>query len=346
MAADIRVSHEALVGAIKSVLAAEDMPVHVREVEAEVMAEADLLGVPSHGVRMLPGLVKALREGRVSRDPQLKVIRERGASCLMDCDVGPGRYTSAEAMRIAVGRAKTYGIGICLAARTSHWGRAHAYACRAAQAGMIGICSTNAMSSMFVPGSSSSVLGNNPLAVSAPRGPGRDPIVLDMAMTQAAVGKIGTYLREGLEVPLGWGLDSAGNPTHDPAAILASRKFLPVGGIKGYGLCLMLELMTAGLTGGLLGCEILETDRSTLDPGSSKIFVAVDVGAFIDPQVFHRRAEDLLARLREAAEPGHDMLYPGERGWRTRDLYLAEGIPIHPEIASQLSDIGVKLVPG
>jgi len=343
MTGEVRIKHEVLVSAVREILAAEGVRPPLNNVESEVMAEADLMGVPSHGVRMLPGLVKAFHEGRAKRDPQLKLLRERSATCVLDGDNGPGRYTSVQAMQHAVERAKIFGVGVCLATRVTHWGRAHAYACRAAQAGMIGLCTTNAMSSMLVPGSSRSVLGNNPLAIAVPRGLGRDPVVLDMAMSQAAVGKIGTYLREGKEVPLGWGLDSAGNPTHDPAAILSSRKYLPMGEHKGAGLALMMELLTAALAGGLLGFEIFRIDRSTLDPGSSKLFVALDVEAFVERESFLRRLEEMLRYLRDSADPEQEILYPGERGWRMRDQYLTEGIPLHPEIASQLRAIGMSI---
>jgi LDH2 family malate/lactate/ureidoglycolate dehydrogenase len=339
----VRIKYEALVGAVREVLAAEGVPSPASDVEAEVMAEADLTDVPSHGVRMLPGLVRAFREGRVKRDPQLKLLRERAATCVLDGGDGPGRYVSVQAMQHAVERAKSFGVGVCLATRVTHWGRAHAYAYRAAQAGMIGICATNAMSSMMVPGSSHSVLGNNPLAIAVPRGPGQDPVVLDMAMSQAAVGKIGTYLREGKEVPLGWGLDSSGNPTNDPRAILSSRKFLPMGEHKGAGLALMIEMLTAALVGGLMGHEIFQVDRSTLDSGSSKIFIALDVDSFVERERFQQRVADLLTHLHNAADPGRETLYPGERGWRTRDRYLAEGIPIHPEIVAQLRAIGMSI---
>ncbi len=343
MQVGIRVKHQDLVESVGEVLAKEEVPAPVRAVEAEVMAEADLMGVPSHGVRMLPGLVTALREGRVRKDPKLELLRDRAATCVVDCDRGPGRYVSVQGVRYAVERAKRFGVGVCLAAQTSHWGRAHAYALRMAEAGMIGICTTNSMSSMFVQGSAHSVLGNNPLAIAVPRSPGHHPIVLDMAMTQAAVGKIGTCLREGMEVPIGWGLDSSGNPTQNPAAILSSRKFLPMGGHKGYGLCLMMELLTAALAGGLLSFELAQSDRSTLDPGSSKLFVALDIEAFVERGRFLERVEELLRALRSDMEPGQDLLYPGERGWRTRDEYLAAGIPIHPEIVSQLLAIGMPL---
>ncbi|HTX20842.1 MAG TPA: Ldh family oxidoreductase [Candidatus Aquilonibacter sp.] len=342
MSNGIRIQHTQLLGIITKALADAGVPAHVCAVEAEVMAEADLLGVPSHGVRMLPGLVKGIREGRVTANPQIKIIRERPASCVLDGDNGPGRFVSVQAMQHAVERAKRAGVGACLATRVTHWGRAHAYACRAAQAGVIGICTTNAIPNMVAWDSTLPLLGNNPLAIAVPREHGREPIVLDMAMSQAAVGKIGTYLREGKKVPSGWGLDAAGQPSDDPAAILAGKKVLPFGGHKGAGLAFMMELLTGALAGGMLSAEICRADPSGLDAGSSKLFLALDISAFVDAERFGQRVENLIAWLHQT-EPSLAITLPGERGWQTREHNLAEGIPIHAEIAAQLEAIGIHL---
>jgi LDH2 family malate/lactate/ureidoglycolate dehydrogenase len=104
----------------------------------------------------------------------------------------------------------------------------------------------------------------------------------------------------------------------------------------------MIEFLTAALAGGLFSFEILKADASGLDPASSKLFLAIDVQAFTDPQRFAQRVEDLLTHLRDA-EPGLTITFPGERGWQTRERYLAEGIPIHPDIAAQLQKIGIHL---
>ncbi len=306
------------------------------------MAEADLLGVPSHGVRMLPSLVRGIREGRAKPDPQLTILRERAAVCLVDGENGPGRFVSAQAMQMAVQRARVYGVGVCLASRATHWGRAHAYAARAALAGMVGICTTNAIPNMLAWGSSTPVLANNPVAIGVPGERQDEPIVLDMAMSQAAVGKVGTYLREGKKVPANWGLDASGQPTDDPAAILARRRLVPFGEHKGTGLALMLELMTGALAGAMLSHEIGQADATGLDQNATKLFIALDVEAFAGRVRFRERVQELLRYL-ESAEPGLRVTYPGERGWRTRERYLAEGIPIHPEIAEQLRKIGINL---
>lgn len=341
MSGEIRIQYEKLVALVRETLASVGVSSPMRDVEAAVMAEADLLGVPSHGVRMLPGLVRGICEGRVNPNPQIKIVRERAATCLLDGGNGPGRYISVQAMHHAVARAKEFGVGACIATRVTHWGRAHAYVYRAAQADCIGICTTNAVPNMLAWNSTRLLLGNNPLAIGVPWGD-RDPIVLDIAMSQAAVGKIGTYLREGKKVPANWGLDASGNLTDDPAAILSSGKLLPFGDHKGAGLALMMELLTGALAGGLLSHEVVQVDATGLDPDASKLFIALDVEAFVDKERFAQRIDDWLSYLR-GAEPGLTITYPGERGWQTRERYLAEGIPIHIEIVEQLKAIGVKL---
>ena len=342
MPEEIRIKHERLVERIRNALAGAGMPAPACDLEAEVMVEADLLGVPSHGVRMLPALLRAIREGRVVANPELKVLRERRATCVWDGGNGPGRAISVQAMESAVARAKQHGVGVCLVTRLSHWGRAHAYAFRAAQAGAVGICTTNAIPNMLAFGSSRPLLGNNPLAIGVPGAPGREPIVLDMAMSQAALGKLATFQREKRKVPANWGLDATGQASDDPGEILSSGKVLPFGEHKGAGLALMMELLTGALAGGLFSFEILGADVSGIDPGSSKLFLALDVEAFVERERFAQRVQAFADYLHQA-EPGLEISLPGERGWRARAQNLAEGVPLHEEIVEQLRAVGVGL---
>jgi LDH2 family malate/lactate/ureidoglycolate dehydrogenase len=328
--------------ALSDALAREGVPPHVRAVEADLMTDAELHGVPSHGMLMLPRLIAGFRTGRARPDPHIRLVRETAATSVLDGDRGPGRYVGVEGMRAAMERARRFGIGAALVTETTHWGRAHAYACLAADAGFIGLCTTNAIPNMLVPGSSAPALGNNPLAIAAPRGAGRHPIVLDIAMSQAALGRVATAQREGEAVPLGWGLDEEGHPTHDAGEILSSHRLLPMGGHKGAGLALMMELLTAALGGGPLSHDIVQADASGLDAGASKLFVAIDVGAFGDRATFGARVDSLAALLRARAS-GQGALLPGERGWRSRAEYERDGIPVHPDVVAALRAVGVEL---
>jgi len=331
--------------AVAQALAREGVPPTVRDVEADLMVEAELHGVPSHGLLMLPRLIVGLRERRANPDPKIRVVRAAAAVCVLDGDRGPGRYVGVQGMRAAMERARQCGVGACLMTGTTHWGRAHAYACLAAAEGFIGLCTTNAIPNMLIPGASRPTLGNNPLAIAAPRGSGQPPLVLDIAMSQAALGRVATAQREGQAVPPTWGLDADGRPTGDPAAILASQNLLPMGGHKGAGLALMMEILTAALGGSLLSHEVFDADTSGLDAGGSKLFVAIDPGAFGGRERFEARVEDLVAHVRAGAS-GPEALLPGERGWRTRAEYERAGIPVHPDVIAALEGVGVRVKEG
>ncbi len=310
--------------------------------EATVMIEADLQGVPSHGVRMLPGLLQAIKDGRVKADPEIRVLREFGATCLLDGDNGPGRTIACRAMDCAVERAKGSGVGVCLAVHTSHWGRAHYYAARAARQSMVGICTTNGMPCMAVWGAKGRVIGNNPLAIAVPRGAAEEPVVLDMAMSQAAVGKVGTWLREGRQVPGNWGLDADGKASSDAKAILTGA-VLPFGEHKGAGLALMMELLTAALAGGAFGNEIEAGDRSGIDPDSCKLFIALNPEAFGSREVLAGRVNDYLVYLGLVAAETAPFTWPGQRGWAARAENMHRGVPLHGDIVLQLAAAGVVL---
>ena len=343
MANEVRVQHQRLVQIIRDALGSLGIPPAICEVEAEIMAEADLSDVPSHGIRMLPELMRGIRDGRITPNPNIKIIRDHYATCALDGGNGPGRYVSRLGMQQAMDRAKQFGVGVCSATRVTHWGRAHAYAARAADAGLIGLCTANTIPNMLAWGSSRPLLGNNPLAIAVPRAPGEGPLVLDMAMSQAAVGKVSTYLREGKSCSRQLGpLTRTAKPSDDPAAILASAKLLPAGDHKGAGLALMMEMLTAALAGGLFSYEIARSDITGLDPGGSKFFLALDMRAFGGAERFAQRVEDFVKYLR-TAEPGLTITLPGERGWKTRQKNLAEGISIHVDIVGQLHAAGVLL---
>ena len=332
-----------LAARIQAALEHGGLPPNIAVVEADLAVEADCQGVPSHGILRVPLLLRGLADGRINPSPQITMIRDKAAVGVMDGDRGPGRYLSSQAMEVAIGKAKNFGLGACLAVRTSHWGRAHAYAAQAARQGMIGICMTNAVTSMAGWGATTRVVGNNPLAIAVPGPTPDEPIVLDMAMSQAAVGKVATWLREGKLPPQGWGLDAQGKATDDPVAILQGA-VLPMGGHKGAGLAMMIQLMTAALGGGMLDHELRQHDATGLDSESTKLFLALEIEAFVDPEVFRERTATLLAWLdAHAGSQSDPFLFPGARGWTQRKRNLAEGVPVHPDIVAQLEAAGVHL---
>jgi LDH2 family malate/lactate/ureidoglycolate dehydrogenase len=162
-------------------------------------------------------------------------------------------------------------------------------------------------------------------------------------MSQAAVGKVSTWLREGKPIPEGWGVDAQGNPSTDARAIL-SGAVSPMAGHKGAGLALMLEFMTAALGGGLL-CHDLAIPAGGVETDTSKLFIALNIEAFAENGLaaFHAQVEDYLNYLRAEASTREPFLFPGERGWQECSDNLRDGVPLHAEIVAQLLAAGVPL---
>jgi LDH2 family malate/lactate/ureidoglycolate dehydrogenase len=333
-----RITYQDLVRFIGQVLSAAGVPDQAARIEAEITAEVDLAGVHSHGLKLLPATIQAIRKGEVNPDPRLETVVDNGASVLYQTDRGIGRYISALAMDQAVERAQRFGIGAVAVRGVAHWGRGYSYAMRAAKAGCVGLAFTNATANFPAWGTSVPSLGNNPLAIGVPTGHGGEPVVLDLAMTQAAIRRVMDAAEAGETVPLGWGVDQAGQGTTDPRAILASQRFLPVGGHKGSGLAFMIELLTAGLAGGLLCFEQGTEGRpDDFAGGSSKLFLALQpFGPWLGS-----RTEALKSHLKSVApapEQG-EARWPGEGSYRRKSDYKKRGIPL----AGRLADIADRL---
>lgn len=336
-----RIGHEALQRYCVEVLVAAGVPRHVAQIEGEIAAEVDLCGVHSHGVQLLLTTVANVRRGLTNPDPRLEVVAEHPASVLLETDRGIGRYVSALGMDRAVERATAYGIGAVAIRGVAHWGRGHSYALRAARAGMIGLAFTNAIANFPAWGTRVPSLGNNPLAIGVPVEDG-DPVVLDLAMTQTAIGRVRAAAAEGEPIPLGWGLDASGAPTTDASALMASGRFLPMGGHKGSGLAFTLELLTGALAGGLLCFEQGTEGRpSDTAGGSTKLFIALrPFGAWLS-----ERTASLQAHLKAAptAPEQGEALWPGEGSFRRRAEYLAQGIPLAPRLVGEMEALAAEL---
>lgn len=336
-----RIGYEALGQFCQDTLAAVGAPPRVAELEGQIAAEVDLCGVHTHGVQLLLTTVANIRGGRTNPDPRLEVVAEYPASVLLETDRGIGRYVSAVGMDMAVERAAAHGISAVAIRGVAHWGRGHSYALRAARAGMIGLAFTNAIANFPAWGTRVPSLGNNPLAIGVPV-EGGEPVVLDLAMTQTSIGRVRTAAAEGQPVPLGWGLDARGEPTADARAIMESGRFLPMGGHKGSGLAFMVELLTAGLAGGLLCYEQGTGGRpSDTAGGSTKLFIALrPFGPWLDERVTSLQAH--LKSAPPAPEQG-EAQWPGEGSFRRRAEYLESGIPLAPKLAADMEALARQL---
>jgi len=322
------------------------------ETAAAVMIEASLCGVDSHGVRMLPGYITQIRNGKINPRGRIKILNETPVMARLEGNLALGGVVGVHAMEMAVGKAKISGVGFVLVRNSSHWGRAAYYSTLAARKGCIGICFANTEANMPPWGAKECRVGNNPLSIGAPRASG-EPMVLDMAMSQAALGKIVMYDRMGRKAPSGWGLDDKGMPTHDPASILKSKHIIPMGQHKGSGLSVMIEIMTAILSGGKYCGELLEQAKGQpWGTAYSQAFIAIDIAIFTPFEQFQRRVDEFVTYVKGAhrAEGFKEVTVPGERAWREKALRKRDGIPLDEvtfgELQTLARDLGVPFAMG
>lgn len=303
---------------------------------ADGLVEADLEGVASHGVMLVDLYVERIRHGSVATRACGRIVSERDAAVVLDAGHALGQVTGAQAITLAVERARRHGAGIVAVRHGFHFGTARRYALQAAQADCIGIVACNTRPLMPAPGGAERVVGNNPLAIALPCD-GSVPIVLDMAMSEVAMGRIRMAEKKGEPIPPHWAVKADGTPTTDPAEAIAGM-LLPSGGAKGFGLAFVLDLMCGLLSGGAHGSAVkpLYGDFST-PYDCSHLFIAIDVAHFTAPETFRAAAAAAAERLRTGRRaPGTARLFaPGEPEWRRREA-AAGMVALEPAVAAML----------
>jgi LDH2 family malate/lactate/ureidoglycolate dehydrogenase len=276
---------------------------------ADALVDADLRGVRSHGVLLVPMYVDRITTGGVTRERELAIVHDAGAMLITDAGYGMGQLSSPRAMRLAIDRAARFGIGAVVVRRAHHFGSAGRWARQALSAGCLGIALSNTTPLMPAPGGADRIVGNNPLAIAVPTND--EPLVLDMALSAAALGKIRLAEAAGRPIPDGWATDPSGVPTTDAATALLGM-LLPAGGHKGFGLALMIDVLTGVLGDGGWGDGVRPLYR---EPGRfnncSHLFLAIDPARLGGQAAFRARASALADRVRASAlAPGAERTYP------------------------------------
>jgi LDH2 family malate/lactate/ureidoglycolate dehydrogenase len=324
------------------VLTRVDVPEPEAREITDNLVEADLRGVESHGVVRLPIHVERLAARATNPRPRVRIVRETPTSLLIDGDNGMGQLVGMRAMELAIGKAKQ---GLCVFASTrnsNHYGAAAYYAQMACPHDMIGFSFTIGGINHMVPwGGAEAMLGNNPFAIAMPAG-AEKPVVLDMACSVAARGKIIVAAKEGTPIPSDWAVGPDGQPTTD--AVEALKGFVqPVGGPKGYSLTLMIGLLSSMLSGAFFGSEVTHMYEDLERPQNiGHLFGVLPVALFEELDVYRTRMDKAIGEIRQARRaPGVDRIYlPGER----EHLWLAErrqnGIPIGQGVLSELNEVG------
>lgn len=299
---------------------------------SELFAKTDLDGVRSHGVNRFPLFLEFIKKGHVKPD-NFPTLQSRIAMFeRWDGNLGPGNLNAHFAMDRAITLAGEFGIGCVALAHTNHWMRGGNFGWQAVEAGCIGICFTNTIPNMPTWGGSEPILGNNPLVVAIPRE--NSPVVLDMAMTQFAYGKMSLYAQKGQKLPYQGGFDDSGNLTKDPATILKNHLALPMGLWKGAGLSLVLDLLASILSGGDSTHQIGEEGDEF---GLSQVFLCFDPVKLELMDWMAEKTDSVLENLKNSAVfDSEEVRFPGEKVIEIRKKNLENGIPINEIIWSKL----------
>jgi LDH2 family malate/lactate/ureidoglycolate dehydrogenase len=336
VAADVTVRADRLVGYVQAVGAALGMPPQDATILAETLVEADLRGVHTHGVNALPGYARRVQGGGANPRPNPRVVREGPAFATVDGDAGLGQVVAHFAMTQAIARARASGVGAVAAGNSSHFGAAAYYAAMALEHDMIGFATTSAGNRIAPIGGKTPVVGNNPLSWAIPAG--REmPILLDMAQSVVAAGKLGMAQRKGERIPIGWALDKDGRPTDDPVAGSAGL-LVPIGGPKGFGLAIVMDVLCGALSGAFFGRELARAHQPDKASGIGHFFLAIDVGQFEDVAQFKARVDGMIGEIHrsEPAEPGTRLYLPGEIEWLAKRERLERGVPLLGSIVDDL----------
>lgn len=312
---------------------------------AHLMAKADLMGQDGHGVFRLPQYINRINNDGLNRTPNIKPIEERTAMALLDGDNGMGHLVMSHATELAIEKASSTGIAWVGARLSNHAGPASLYAMMPLEKDMIGIYVAVGSANHLPPwGGTEMLLSTNPIAVAIPAGK-NPPIVLDMATTVAAYGKVKTAAQRGEQMPEGWMIDREGNPLTDPKK--ASEGFLlPIGGPKGYGLSLIFGILAGTLNGAKFGRDVVDFNADSKSVTNTGQFVlALDVKAFADPIEFKAGIDKVWEEMKSSPTlPGvTEIRVPGERLARITRRNSENGIPISEALQSKLNTLAGEL---
>lgn len=310
----------------------------------DVLIHADLRGHASHGVTRIPIYSQRLKAGVVNAHPQVKITRTAPGFLVVDGDNGPGPVVSLQAIDAAIDAAKETGIAIASVGHSNHNGSGSYYVERAIEAGCIAFAMTNAPPSMAVFGGREPVIGTNPITFGTPVS-GDAPVLLDMATSLVARGKIVEAAKRGEPIPEGWGLDREGRSTTDAQAV-EKGVVLPMAGAKGSALAIMVEVMAGVLAGGRFAGEMgnLYSDWE-LTQDNAHVFIVIDASRGAAGAHHGERVGELVGMLKKSAlAEGHDaILMPGEIEMQRTEAMTANGIALPANVLAELAETAREL---
>ncbi len=337
----VHVRSDRLRALIARLFAARGVPGADAETMAEVLVEADLRGVESHGSTRVAGYCSMIRRGLLNPKPDVRVVRDTPTLAMLEGDGASGIIVARRAMQMAMDRAAAVGIGCVTARNVTHTGLVGFYPMMAARAGLIGIAMNNGPAILPPFGGTTPTLSTNPFAAAFPAGD-REPIVLDMATSIVAGGKLRLALKKGKPIPPDWALDRHGVPTTDPDEAIFHGFLQWAGGYKGFGLATVVEVLGGVLSGGLFGSDVPPMKSFGQEPLiTSAFYLALDPAQFMPLDEFCRRIDRLVEMVKtsELASGVDEVFIAGEIEFRRRADRLRDGIPLSQVVFKELETL-------
>ncbi len=310
-------------------------------VAAECIVDADLEGQGSHGMLRLPFYARRIAAGQIAARPEMKILGRRAASALLDAGNGLGPVAGLRAMDLACDLAAEAGTGLCAVRGGNHLGSMSFYVSHGAGRGFLALAFSNTPPGVAPPGGRRPLLGTNPIAAAIPTS--TNPVIIDMATTQVARGRVLKASLTGQSIPLGWALDAEGRDTTDAKAALGGS-MVPLGGAKGFTLALLVEVLTGVLAGAGVSHEVGGTFIASDRPSNvGHSFLAIDPAAFGGG--FSERVEILCEMIRasDPTDPDVPVRVPGDRRHLLRATAEAAGIEVGDELRAELDKLAIEL---
>jgi LDH2 family malate/lactate/ureidoglycolate dehydrogenase len=336
------IDHQPLADLARAVLQAVNVPRHAAELVADSLVSANLRGVDSHGVQLLIWYTQQIQDGNIDVSTIGEVASESGACMVYDGMNGLGQVISNECCDHAIRLARANGLGMVTARHSSHFGASAWWAQKLAAAGLIGIVTCNATPLVAAWQGRDKILGTNPICMALP---GPNTFLLDMATTTVALNRIHKAILTGdTEIPPGWAMDADGNPTTNPQTALEGLP-MPLGGYKGTGLALMVEVLCAVLSGGAMLTEVGGLRVKNRPMRVSHFFLAIDPERFLPMDQFQARMERIRDTVKgsKPAAGFDEVLIAGDPEWRSEEQRRRDGIPVARGIWQQLTQLAESL---
>jgi len=307
---------------------------------ADCLVQTNLWGIDGHGVIRVPIYLERFRNGAMNNRPTVKSVRAAGGFEVLDADNGAGYIAGRAAMQRAIELAREQVVSAVGIINSNHCGATALYARMAADEGMVGIAMTNVAPNMSMPGVRKPITGNNPIAVAVPTFDSF-PFSLDISLSAVAGGKLIVAAKNGEQIPLGWATDKDGNPTTDAQAGFEGF-LLPMGAHKGFGLSLMVDILSGVITGGAFQGHLKGMYKNPEDPSATAhLMLVINPLAILSRESFEKRMTEFVQTLKATpVNPGADeILLPGELEYRIERERLSEGIPLPRAVFEDLTRI-------